>query len=70
MIDETYLRYSFPDFPWDEPVPVKVLGRSKKWVCRYCIAMHGLRGAEIETIPYAFDDREFAVAHIVREHHE
>jgi len=39
-----------------------------RWVCRYCIATHGLKGSELASWP-ASDDREAQCEHIESEHH-
>jgi hypothetical protein len=69
MIAESQLRLLFPEIPWDQPVPVKVGGFPPVWVCRYCIARHGLRAVEIEEVAYSFHDRAEALDHIGQVHH-
>jgi len=66
-VDERYLQEAFSAVPWDKPVSVLVAG-SSWWVCRYCIAMHGLRAAEIPSVPYVFPSELGARRHIELEH--
>jgi hypothetical protein len=43
------------------------------WVCRYCIALHGLKAQDIihSALPdMAFASREDALEHIDRAHHD
>lgn len=71
MIDEGELRHRFPEIPWDQPVRVTVIGYGPgRWVCRYCIARHGLRGEEIDQLPWAYETRAAALDHIEGEHHD
>ena len=71
MIDEGTLRERFPEIPWDQPVKVSVIGFGPgRWVCRYCIALHGLRGDEINDSAFVFDTREETLDHIERDHHD
>jgi len=66
---EALLRRDIPWVSWDEPVQVHVLGRpAGRWVCRFCIALHGLAAAQIDTTPFAFDTRNEANAHIKQAH--
>lgn len=39
-----------------------------RWVCRWCIATKGLRGADLKNWP-AIDDEEAQLRHIESEHH-
>jgi len=50
---EDELRTNFPWIKWDEPVMVSSLSASgiKYFGCRFCIAMRGLRGKDIENLP-------------------
>lgn len=63
-ITEKALRSIFSEIAWDEPVPVTVAGGDPWFVCRYCIAVHGLRANEIVETPYAFASRDEALGHI------
>lgn len=59
------LEKRFPTIPWDEPVQIHIVGNKQGWwVCRYCIALHGLHALQIEHTPFAFVSREHAVNHI------
>ena len=71
--DEGELRRRYPEIPWDQPVRIKVLAGSPGWwVCRVCIALHGLKASELETggLPFAFMTRRLALDHIEMAHHE
>lgn len=76
MISELELRTRFPEIPWDQPVLVHIAGdrtEAAYWVCRYCIAMYGLRAQELvqaDEYEYAFPQRPRVLAHIERAHHE
>jgi hypothetical protein len=68
-VDDRELRETYPLISWDEPVQVRVFGHlAGRWVCRYCIALHGLKAVEIGTVPFAYDTRRDALAHIARSH--
>lgn len=72
MIDELELRSRYPEIPWDQPVLVSVTGLHR-WVCRYCIAMHGLKAQDIvqkREPEFVYHDRADALAHIDNEHHD
>jgi hypothetical protein len=64
---ETALRQRFPEIAWDEPIKITV-GGYERWVCRLCIATHGLKASDIDRVPYAFKTYENAVAHVRGEH--
>lgn len=65
------LRSRFPSIEWDEPVRIKVPGGPPgRWVCRFCIALHGLKAAEIDACPFAYATRLDARKHIVTSHGE
>jgi hypothetical protein len=85
MIDEGELRRRFPEIPWDQPVLVSVLAPNlsidaaphddyiSRWVCRYCIAMHGLKAQAIvqrREPEFVYLTREDALEHIETVHHE
>jgi hypothetical protein len=73
MLDEGTLRERFPEIPWDQPVHLMITGHGEFWACRYCIAMHGLRAADVLNgiIPeMVYDDRVFAKLHIDAVHHD
>lgn len=71
LTGEGALRAAFPGIPWDQPVQVKVLGHPPgRWVCRYCVALHGLRAADLGACPFAFDTRRAALDHIEQAHHD
>ena len=71
MIDEGELRRRFPEIAWDQPVAVNVACSSRNYhVCRYCIAMHGLRAEEIGNVEFAFSTRARALDHIESAHHD
>lgn len=71
MMDEGQLRAQFPSIPWDQPVQVRVLGHpAGRWVCRYCIALHGIRGDQVASSPFAFDSRGAALDHVDVAHHD
>lgn len=69
MISDAELRARYPEIPWGEPVQVHVLGKpAGRWVCRYCIATHGLTAARIDATPYAFSTRLEARTHVQANH--
>jgi hypothetical protein len=72
MIDEGILRERFPEIPWDQPVQVSVFRHPRVWVCRYCIAQHGLRAEGVinERIAFSYHSREQALNHIEAVHHD
>jgi hypothetical protein len=61
------LRQKYPEIAWDEPVRITV-GTDAYWTCRICIALNGLRAAEIARTPFAFTHRSTAEGHILQEH--
>jgi hypothetical protein len=74
-VNEGELRSRYPEIPWDQPVHVSVLDHEdlQTWVCRYCIALHGLKAQDIihSALPdMAFASREDALEHIDRAHHD
>lgn len=71
LISELELQERFPEIPWDQPVQIHVLGKpAGRWVCRYCIAMHGLKAQAIDVTPFAYDTRLEALNHIDVAHHD
>lgn len=69
MSAESDLRYDYPEIDWDEPVPVRLVGYEDVfWVCRVCIALHGLRAERITSTNYAFRQRDHARRHIESTH--
>lgn len=47
VITEEELRERFPDISWDEPIPaIHAETAERRFACRYCIGMYGLRGAD------------------------
>lgn len=64
MISVQELRDSYPEIEWDEPVKVTVGAIGQWWVCRICIAQHGLKAAEIDATPFAFISPEEALEYI------
>lgn len=71
MIDEGELKVRYPEIPWDQPVSVSVIGFGpSRFVCRYCIAMHGLRGDQINDSEFVFPTREETLDHIDAAHHD
>lgn len=47
-------------------------GYEKFWVCRYCVSLYGVtaQGLLDHRVPFAFTEREHALDHIEREHHD
>ena len=43
-----------------------------RWVCRYCIAIHGVKSIDVREnrCSFAFVERSDALDHIERDHHE
>lgn len=43
-----------------------------RWVCRYCISLHGVKAQDITAgnCPFAFASRDDALAHIELVHHD
>jgi hypothetical protein len=73
VIDEGTLRERFPEIPWDQPVPLTILGDERRWyACRYCIALHGMRAADVLAgeNSFTFLGKQPAFAHIEMEHHD
>ena len=72
MISEEELRRRYPEIPWDLPVPIHVpLSRVPSYfVCRYCIAMYGLKAQALiaEEVAYASRRRNDVLVHIGEEH--
>lgn len=58
------LRGRYPQLPWHDPVPVTVIGVGEFFVCRYCIARHGLRASRIQETPFAYESVDLALEHI------
>lgn len=48
-VDDLIARY--PDIPWRKPVPVVRTDGAAGYACRICIALVGLRAADIDTLP-------------------
>lgn len=65
---ETLLRRDIPWIEWDKPVQVDVTGKTRRFVCRFCIALHGLSAAQIDSTPFAFATRDEANVHIKQAH--
>jgi hypothetical protein len=57
--DQQY-RDNFPDVHWDEPIPITMGGKGG-WVCRYCVAKHGIGGSETHRL---FTTKRAAQAHV------
>ncbi len=55
---EAELRRSYPEIKWDEPLPVTVPGVGRGLACRICIALQGLTGRDVPSLPQ--DARGFA----------
>ena len=45
------LEKRFPDIPWREPLPIKVIGGKQKFACRLCIGQFGIKGTDIGALP-------------------
>jgi ribosomal protein L40E len=43
-----------------------------RWVCRYCIAMHGVKAQDVREgqCEFAYLDRDDALAHVGEAHHD
>jgi hypothetical protein len=73
MVDESDLRSRFPEIAWDQPIEVTITGHGTFWVCRYCVALHGLRAQDVieGVVPeMVYDDSVFAKLHIDAIHHD
>ena len=69
MSSEDQLRVRFPEIPWDQPVRVSVIGVGPgRWVCRYCVAMQGLRAADANRATFVYATRPEALDHIEANH--
>ena len=73
MIDELELRSRFPEIPWDQPVRVVIPPDYDGWACRYCIALIGLKAAEVlagVSKAGVYSMRDLAISHIEAVHHD
>jgi hypothetical protein len=75
VLDESTLRERFPEIPWDQPMMVTFSGRRGTepaqtsfliFTCRYCAAL----AWHSANFTVGFWDREQALDHIEREHHD
>lgn len=55
--------YDFVD--WRSPVRITVPGVGRRWACRLCIALDGLRGEDVARLPFT---RELAALHVEQSH--
>ena len=69
-LNEKALRERYPEIRWQEPVEIHVLGGVSRWVCRYCIALHGIKGHQVASSPFAFGSRLEALEHIEKNHYK
>lgn len=44
------LEQRYPVIPWREPIRV-ALGNGMHFGCRFCIALHGLKGSDVDKLP-------------------
>lgn len=70
---EQELRQRYPEIPWDRPVKIQIAGMEQLdlWVCRFCIAMQGLKAADIVAgVPpeFAFHSYVECLTHIDTAH--
>lgn len=66
MNPDRQLEEQFDEIPWREAMPVKLAGGVSRLCCRYCIANHGLRAADVGRVGFA-TKAEFE-EHLRREH--
>lgn len=59
---------SFPGVPWKTPVPIKVLGREKRWACRLCLVQIGVKASAFDATPFLFKDMADCTQHIETAH--
>jgi hypothetical protein len=45
----------FPVIPWCEPVPVQTPDGAGGYACRFCIALNGIKGADVAALPKTTD---------------
>jgi hypothetical protein len=58
-MNEAFLEKSYPWIDWRKPLPVSVMETEAKGIgCRFCIAMHGMKGWEVHKLPQT--ETEFA----------
>lgn len=65
MTLERQLVERFPQTKWTEPLPTRTLGGSSGLACRFCIAIHGLRGCDVAKLPQTVEEFD---AHIREKH--
>lgn len=54
---EDRIERSMPDIRWRSPLRVTVMGTSDtRLCCRFCIAMHGLKAADVKIKPKTLED--------------
>jgi hypothetical protein len=75
VIDEGTLRERYPEIPWDQPVLIRIEPYDDLpwWVCRICIALHGLKARDIiqqRKPEFVYRERAHALMHIEKAHHE
>lgn len=59
----------WPAISWREPISIAALGRpGQRFGCRLCIGELGLKGSDIATCEYLFDDREVFDKHLAEKH--
>lgn len=61
------LEAAYPWIKWRTPVSIKLVDRSgpPRYACRFCIALHGLDGRDVLSLPTL---PRVVEAHIEREH--
>ena len=60
------LREEFPWVPWDAPIKVEQPGLDRpRFACRYCIALKGLKGVDVRSLP---TDPAEVIPHIAEAH--
>jgi hypothetical protein len=55
----------FPEWAWDEPLPVETPNSGQRYGCRICIANNGLRAREVFELP---TDPQVIVDHLREVH--
>lgn len=60
---EIGLRAQYPAIPWDEPLLVNIGGK-QVYVCRYCVALHGVKGIDLLNGTAGYSSSYEAIEHI------
>lgn len=52
MTEEQWLERRWAALPWRTPIPITCIGDgTRHYGCRFCIALHGLKGSQVPWLP-------------------